>query len=289
MARQLTNDILPSLTTGEAPLPFSLFPPPRDVQKLGTRLLETIQTQLSAVQEQITQDLQDPVTRIPARVSQQTEEILQEASNVFAETPVGLREPQYKIVYKTDDYEIRDYAGYTVASTNILVEEEYYAPDQRNLGPTSAAFNSLATYLFGANAEKKSMTMTTPVTTTMSGEMRFYLDTESPPNPLDKSKNVYETGTIIIQEIPPARLAVRRFTGFVTKGEITRQKQTLLTALKFDGLFELDVDHGQTVGHLVFQYNPPYALPVIRRNEIAVPILREADTLQENWMDETAP
>jgi len=218
-------------------------------------------------------DLADP-RRIPQRLSQQTEELVKEAGNIFAETPAGFKGPPYTVVKQTENYEIRDYAGYSVASTNMAPAGEIYNMD--DLAQTGSAFNSLAAYLFGANRDSKAMDMTTPVTTTMSGEMRFYLAEDIIPDPLeqDESKSVYETGNILIQEIPPARLAVRRFTGFVTSGEIARQKEALLAALELDEV-ELDVAHGRTVGHVIFQYNPPYTIPVIRRNEIAVPVLDE--------------
>jgi len=226
--------------------------------------------------ETLQKDLADP-SRIPARITQQTEDFLQEASNIFAETPAGLKEPDYTVVAATDDYEIRDYQAYTVATTSMADEEGAAAmrgvlDDPAEQG---VAFNTLAAYIFGANADDRVMDMTTPVTTTASGEMRFYVE-DSAPDPLqqDASRNAYDTShsKIRIERIPAARLAVRRFSGFATQGEIARQKQSLLAALAMDGA-ELDVPHGQTVGHVVFQYNPPYTLPVLRRNEIAVPVV----------------
>lgn len=281
------------------PPPFP-FPPADEVSRLGTRVLNALQKQIETGMKNLQEDLQDPTKRIPQRLSQQTEEILQEAGNVFSETPVGLKEPPYTVVATTDAYEIRDYEGYKVAITNMVteVDDPYFTPNTSNLGEQGRAFNSLAAYLFGANRQKEVLDMTTPVTTTMSGEMRFYINSGNPPDPLeqDKSKNVYETDTIRIEEIPPARLAVRRFYGFVTQGEVARQKEALLTALALDGDYELDVPHGQTVGHLIFQYNPPYTIPVVRRNEIAVPISRvieddaeingedKGDRISENWI-----
>merc|ERR1719223_1169784 len=129
--------------------------------------------------------------------------------------------------------------------------------------------------------------MTTPVTTTSSSEMRFYLSGSSIPSPLADSG-------VEIVEIPRSMLAVREFAGFVTEGEIARQKDALLQALESDGV-ELDVAHGAVVPHFVFQYNPPYALPIVRRNEIAVPVrsfplggegaepLGAARSLKEEW------
>lgn len=238
-------------------------------------------------------DLTNPV-RIPQRLSRQTEELVTEARNIFSETPVGLKEPPYRVVKKTETYEIRDYGGYSVASTSMgrgTVLESGEPVDNSNLAETGAAFNSLAAYLFGANQQGKAMDMTTPVTTTSWGEMRFFLsDNTDIPDPLDdeNSGSLYETGSVQILDIPPARLAVKKFTGFVTDGEIARQKDALLSALMMDDV-ELDVAHGDPISHVIFQYNPPYTLPIFRRNEIAVAVRRDdedsVDLLKE-WGDE---
>lgn len=66
---------------------------------------------------------------------------------------------------------------------------------------------------------------------------------------------IFETGAVtFLVDIPPARLAVCRSTGFVTKGEIARQKDVLLQELELDG-WEIDVDHGAIVPFIIFQYN----------------------------------
>mmetsp|Transcript_11367 Transcript_11367/g.26363 ORF Transcript_11367/g.26363 Transcript_11367/m.26363 type:complete len:228 (-) Transcript_11367:671-1354(-) len=199
------------------------------------------------------------------------------------ETPEGLEGPAYTVVASTNDYEIRDYEGYTVASTNMAKLGEPYSME--DLASGGAAFNALAAYLFGANSEGKAMDMTTPVTTTSLGEMRFYLKGDGVsmfPEPL-VDDNLYDTGSIQLVDIPPARLAVRRFTGFVTDGEVARQKDVLLQSLQLDGTWELDVAHGAIVPHVIFQYNPPYTLPMIRRNEIAVPIRTEDESAAQEW------
>jgi hypothetical protein len=157
-----------------------------------------------------------------------------------------------------------------------------------NVANSGAAFNSLAAYLFGGNSEGKMMEMTTPVTTTLGGDMRFYLKKDGVvadfPTPTQQdSDGMFETGAVQLVDIPPARLAVRKFTGFVTEGEIARQKDVLLQELDIDG-WEIDVDHGAVVPYVVFQYNPPYTIPVIRRNELAVPIrATEGSKLEEEW------
>lgn len=239
--------------------------------KIGSRILEAISNQAMKTLSQVEQDLRDP-TRIPQRISQQTTELAKEAKNIFLETPQGLMGPEYTLVAKKEGYEIRNYAGYQVASTNMNKGDPASLND---ISSSGTAFNALAAYLFGANVEKRSMSMTTPVTMTSTGQMRFYLSDAIVPAPLEDGKTgMYEAGAIQIVDIPPARLAVRRFTGFVTEGEVARQKDTLLSQLEMDGI-ELDVPHGAVVPHVIFQYNPPYTIPMVRRNEIAVPVVTD--------------
>ena len=274
VVRQVANDILPQL--GKAPKAFPPPPTPQNLEKVGSQLFNLVSNQIQKNFEDLQEDLSDPINKIPQRLQKQSEEIAQEVKNAFLETPEGLQAPSYKVVESCDLYEIRDYEGYTVASTSMDAGED----------PAKAgtAFNTLASYLFGANEESKSMTMTTPVTTTNLGEMRFYLAESSIPQPNSESD-------IEILDVPAARLAVRKFPGFVTDGEIARQKDTLLQALEMDGV-ELDVAHGAVVPYVVFQYNPPYTLPIVRRNEIAVPVKREEDlegakSLKKEWSVET--
>jgi SOUL heme-binding protein len=312
VARQVTSDILPGLaqtaaasrqtsrrrSTGSGssssstsdwfpqppvPLPLaSMEAAVADLSKVGDRLFNLAQRQFQRGLDEISRDLADP-SRIPDRVTKQATELFRETLNVFAETPIDLKEPTYRVVMTTDDYEIRDYDTYRVASTRAASADA----DQGSTGGSSAvdswaqdgaAFATLASYVLGGNQESQVLEMTTPVTTTMTGEMRFFLalpDDRDAPQPMDASTSA----SVEIQTLPPARLAVRKFPGFVTDGEVSRQKQALLTALELDGI-ELDVRHGQTVPHVIFQYNPPYTVPVLRRNEIAVPVVGPSDQVE---------
>lgn len=279
VARQLTTDILPSLAQ------VARSPPPPDLQavpKIGSRILNAISNQAKKNFEELQEDIKDP-TRIPQRLVQLPEELAKEAKNVFLETPQGYKGPSYTVLVEGEGYEIREYEGYTVASTNMGNVGEPYS--MNDLSTTGTAFNALAAYLFGANKDGRTMEMTTPVTTTSLGEMRFYLQEakNNAPAPLEDT-SMYEAGAVQIVDIPPARLAVRRFTGFVTEGEVARQKDTLLSQLEMDGV-EIDVPHGAVVPHVIFQYNPPYTIPIVRRNEIAVPVVRDEphQDLETEW------
>jgi hypothetical protein len=267
VARQVANDILPNLSRTPPQPPTSA-----SLEKVGTQLFNAFASNFQQGLQDLQSDLSDPLNRIPQRLSKQqkqAQDMLKEARNIFLETPEGLEGPPYQVVETTDQYEIREYPGYMVAST--IMEE----------GSDGAAFNTLAMYLFGGNDQAKPMAMTTPVTTTSAGEMRFYLlnaeTATDMPQPLENTN-------VQLEEIPPARLAVRQFTGFCTDGEIARQKEILLLNLDFDGV-GLDVAHGTKVPHVIFQYNPPYTLPMVRRNELAVPVVAYSmgRTMKEEW------
>jgi hypothetical protein len=281
VARQVTNDILPKL--GRAP---PQPPTQASLEKVGTQLFNALSSNFQQTLQDFQSDLVDPINRIPQRLSKQqkqAEDILKEARNIFLETPEGLQGPLYTVVESCEPYEIREYPGYMVASTTMEEEAEDLA-----MVSSGTAFNTLATYLFGANDQAKPMSMTTPVTTTSSGDMRFYLLDGTGTTTLDNNLPLpLENAGVQLKEIPPARLAVRKFTGFVTDGEVARQKDTLLSFLGMDGV-ELDVAHGAMVPHLIFQYNPPYTLPMVRRNEIAVPVVGMESftaerTMKQEW------
>uniref|UniRef100_A0A7R9ZGF5 SOUL heme-binding protein n=2 Tax=Pseudictyota dubia TaxID=2749911 RepID=A0A7R9ZGF5_9STRA len=287
VARQIASDILPSIAetissaspAGQAsgkdsPVAAIAGELPTLVPKLGSRVFDAFSKQAQKQIELIQGDLADP-SRIPERITKQAAEVAAEAKNVFSETPENLVGPEYTVVSRGEGYEIREYDEYDVASTSMAKVGEPYSMDDVASG--GAAFNALAAYLFGANDEGKSMEMTTPVTTTSVGEMRFYLKKDGVytgefPQPLNEEDDRFnERGAVEIKHIPASRLAVARFTGFVTEGEVARQKDALLAALAADGV-EVDVPHGQVVPHVVFQYNPPYTIPIVRRNEVAVPV-----------------
>lgn len=295
VARQITTDIIPSLTAlasssaangGPSKAASSLLS--NDLlPKIGSNIFDAVQNQAKRTIETISQDLANPAN-IPQRISKQTATLATEAKNVFLETPEGLVGPKYKVVGRGKGYEIRDYEGYKVASTSMSKIGETYSSD--DIAKSGTAFNTLAAYLFGANEEGKIMEMTTPVSTTSVGEMRFYLKSNGSidakfPQPLAPEKDFNEQGAVKIIDVPPARLAVAKFTGFVTEGEVLRQKDALLSSLAIDGI-EVDTPHGVKIPHIVFQYNPPYTIPIVRRNELAIPVLDETNVdLEGEWKD----
>lgn len=256
VARQMVRDILPSL--------FSLSPPKfEDVINTNQRIMQSVSSQVQSGFETIASDLTDPATRIPERIRRQTTAV---ASTVLTGTPADLKEPVYNVLARRNvgtarEYEIREYSEYEVASTTI---EDSVA----------VAYQRLAAYIAGANAEHRVLS-DLPLSMRTGNELRFYVRSKLP-SPLTedtgKHRLVDTAHKIRIETIPAATLAVRKFTGFCIEGEIQRQKELLLNTLNSDETVELDVPHGRAVGHLVLEYNPPVAVPIVRRNEIAVQV-----------------
>ena len=292
MARQLSSDIFPALAESirSQEMPRRLVEElPSVLPKVGGQMFDAFSTQAKKQLELLQGDLLDP-SRIPQRISKQTNDVFKEAKNVFLETPLGLAEPEYELVMKGLGYEIRDYKGYTAAVASIAKVGEKVSMEDVTSG--GAAFNAIASYVFGANVEKETLPMTTPVTTTSAGEMRFFLTKENGntpfPAPLAQEARLNEKGAVKLVEVPPSRLAVSRFTGFVTDGEVARQKDALLASLAMDEV-ELDVPHGAVVPYFIFQYNPPYTIPIVRRNEIAIPVRAPDDSftgISGEWQGE---
>lgn len=195
------------------------------------------------------------------------EDIKEELKNALRSTPKGLETPNYSVVRTIDGelklgipekIEIRKYEAFTVATTP-------------SMGGTG--FQTLASYLFGGNEEKKAMAMTMPVfvtgggTTTQEentdspGTMKFVIPSamsNAPPAPLSDD-------AVNIERVPERLVAVKAFPGLVTEEEVLRQTNALLAALVGGNVNVLDGD-----GISVLQYNSPLTIPWRRRNEIAV-------------------
>ena len=129
--------------------------------------------------------------------------------------------------------------------------------------PDGDSFNVLAGYLFGKNAEDRSMAMTMPVEMN-DGKMAFVLpkvDADAPPTPSDDAVSVTTR--------PPRRVIALEFPGVSTPEEVERQRAKLATIIAEEGL---EADDGYTV----LQYNAPYTVPWRRRNEIVVALVGDA-------------
>jgi len=183
----------------------------------------------------------------------------------------GTEQPDYRVVRELDgDVEVRRYGPRLAAETTVRATDD--ARDQ--------AFRRLAGYIFGGNRDEREIAMTAPVATTASaaapgampapvaagtgdGEliMRFFLpaavaraDVPAPSDP-----------TVRLVDVPAETLAVRRFSGRPDDARVAAETERLLAALSEAGVTA-------TGPPRAFFYDPPWTVPALRRNEVAVPI-----------------
>ncbi|XP_031473601.1 heme-binding-like protein At3g10130, chloroplastic [Nymphaea colorata] len=187
----------------------------------------------------------------------------------------------FKVVSRKEQYEIREVEAYYVAETTMTGNKGF------DFTASSQAFNVLAAYLFGKNTVSEKMEMTTPVyvqrgtqsdgekmdmttpviTKELTGQDGWKMSFVMPskyggrlPFPKDSS--------VQIKEVPRKFVAVSAFSGFVTDEEVKRRERQLRTAVKNDKDFQFKDNSAVEIA----QFNPPFTLPFMRRNEIALEV-----------------
>ena len=175
-------------------------------------------------------------------------------------------EPEYQVVRTLPDFEVRQYAAYTVA--------EVVVP-----GPAdeagSQAFPILAGYIFGKNKGEKKFAMTAPVTqaavpvkmemtapvtqAAVAGGTRVQfvlpkgVTLASAPEPLDPR--------VQLRLVPASQWAAIRYSGTWSQSNYEEHLALLKAALDKAGV----ATQGEPV---LARYNPPFTPWFLRRNEI---------------------
>ncbi len=188
----------------------------------------------------------------------------------FAASSVGIRagveEPLHSVETLADGVEIRRYGPRIAAETTVVADEE---------AARTVAFRRLAGYIFGANHRSDRIAMTAPVgqkiamtapVSQQAGEdqgwvIRFYMPTgwtlQSLPTPDDER--------VALVDLPPETVAVLRFSGDRGTRSIAEHTKRLRATLRAYGFL--------TIGEpTAWFYDPPWTLPFLRRNEVAVSI-----------------
>lgn len=160
--------------------------------------------------------------------------------------------PDYKVVRKDGDVEIRDYPALTIATVPM------------SDGEMDRSFSQLFWYITGSNEHSEKIEMTAPViidsekgARTMSFIMPKQTVQSGVPKPSGKS--------VTLGRIEPARFAVLRFPGGRTPENEARAIEALkawLEARKIPGKGE----------PLFAYYDPPWMPVPFRRNEVMIRI-----------------
>lgn len=185
----------------------------------------------------------------------------------------GYEQPAYTVLERIGEtVEIRRYDSRLAAETTVEASD---AEAGRN-----AAFEILFDYISGANRGSSKVAMTTPVEAAAGAEkvtmtvpvetvpneaerytMRFFLPgsyTEATaPEPTDPR--------VQIVQVPEATLAVLRFSGSRDAEDVETRKAELIEALN-------NSYWSVTGTPTALFYDPPWTLPFLRRNEVAVPV-----------------
>jgi hypothetical protein len=191
----------------------------------------------------------------------------------LAGAAVAVEEPAFKQVLHEGDFELREYPATVVAEVTVTGDQKEAA---------SKGFRLLAGYIFGGNKRKQSIAMTAPVaqqaasqkiamtapvaqTQTIAGSwvVRFTMPSaytlETLPVPND--------ARVELRRIEPARFAALQFSGMAKPADVEAKSNELLAQLKLRRL--------RALGAVTLaQYNPPWTLWFMRRNEVMVEVER---------------
>ena len=189
---------------------------------------------------------------------------------VFGGAALAVEEPAFRTILQDGAVEIRDYPALVVAEVTVTGGQKEAA---------SEGFRILAGYIFGGNKRKQSIAMTAPVSQRPSSEkiamtapvaqtqsaghwvVRFTMPSgyglETLPEPNDARVHLRATS--------PARFAVIRFSGLAGPDDVAAKTDDLMTWIQRR--------HLRPVGPAsLAQYNPPWTLWFLRRNEVMIPI-----------------
>ena len=175
---------------------------------------------------------------------------------------MSYEEPQYKVIKKTDIYEVRRYEQRTVAQAKYDEED--------------SGFKILFDYISGANESATDVAMTIPVVQSVDinmtvpvtqintdGKMvmQFFLpkkyNKETAPRPKDSR--------IAIIDLPATHYGVITYSGFASEANFQKHHKKLKNELDASSIIVSGPPIKAT-------YNSPFTLPFLRRNEAMYPL-----------------
>ena len=177
-------------------------------------------------------------------------------------------EPKYSVLLKEDTFELRQYAPQLIAETSVNGDMD---------SASSQGFRAIADFIFGnnkapgQNASAK-IAMTAPVTVqprandnslreARDWRIQFVMPSQYTMETLPKPNNQ----AVQLREVPAQRFAVLRYSGLNTESKVEDKTQELLAWVK--------AKNWQMLGSpQLSRYDPPWTLPMWRRNEIRVEV-----------------
>ncbi|WP_295529881.1 heme-binding protein [Novosphingobium sp. Chol11] len=183
---------------------------------------------------------------------------------------MATEEPPFTVAMVEGAFELRDYPA--------LIAAEVSVGGQRR-DAASKGFRLLAGYIFGGNTRKQRIAVTAPVTQAPAGgekiamtapvllsgggpwTIRFIMPRGSALETLPTPNNP----AVKLRELAPARMAVIRFSGLAGQANVDAKTQELAGFIKAQNL-------AATGPAALAQYDPPWTLWFLRRNEVMIPV-----------------
>jgi DNA gyrase inhibitor GyrI len=202
-------------------------------------------------------------------------------SLILGSSAMAVEEPKFEILVQDGKFELRKYAPVIVAETFIDGDMD---------AASGKGFRAIADYIFGDNKVPLSdasskIAMTAPVTTqaqdqssqiamtapvaiqpasegaslvgAQSWRVQFVMPSQYTLANLPKPNN----GAVTLREVPEKTVAVARYSGFNTEKRIENETQALVAWMQARHLTA-------TGSAQLARYDPPWTLPMFRRNEI---------------------
>ena len=180
---------------------------------------------------------------------------------LFCEAAMAIEEPRYTVLVSDPPFEVRRYAAFTVAQTQISGD---FDAASRN------GFRRIASYIFGDNVQaevgaQRKISMTAPVTVTPETEgwrVHFVMPAAESVQTLPRPLNPQ----IQLRPVAEHEVASVRFGGFTTQANIQEQTERLRAWAKTKNLKLSPTAQ-------VARYDDPFTLPWNRRNEILIDLM----------------
>ena len=173
----------------------------------------------------------------------------------------GIEKPDYKVVKKYNNFELRDYGSFVVATTSL---ERNYSRSN------SVGFQKVASYIFGGNDKNIKIAMTAPVMTTFyysnnkEQEISFFMPKKYNPSTLPSPSR----DDVTIKEKELGLVATISFGGWATEERAKKYTKRLELLIKKENLIKFNEI-------IVAQYNAPWTIPPFRKNEILIPVKKK--------------
>ena len=204
---------------------------------------------------------------------------------LLAGAAMAYEEPQYQLLFDDHEMEIRQYAP-------ILIAEVYVDGDMDEA--SNKGFRLIANYIFGNNQavnkpDSEKIAMTTPVTIEpQTAKIAMTTPVTVEPIPRDMAMQAsnawrvqfvmpsqYNLATIPkpnnsavrLREIPEKYFVVLQYSGLNTVSKVQQRTDQALDWIKSKGLTIKGAPQ-------LSRYNPPWTLPMFRRNEILIEIAK---------------